>query len=121
MNYKKLNVIIKKNHYFISLINEILIKIQDYKYFIKLNIIAIFNKLRMHSNNKNFIIFIIFFETYKYRMLSFKLINDSIIYQQYMNNILFKYFNNFCQVYLNNILIYNKIKKDHVKYIRLIL
>ena len=80
MNYKKLNVIIKKNRYFISLINEVLIKIQDYKYFTRLNIIVIFNKLRIYSNNENFITFIIFFEIYKYRMFSFELINDSIIY-----------------------------------------
>ena len=80
MNYKKLNVIIKKNRYFISLINKVLIKIQNYKYFIKLNIIIIFNKLRMYLNNKNFITFIIFLEAYKYQIFLFKLINDSIIY-----------------------------------------
>ena len=80
VDYKKLNVIIKKNRYFISLINEILIRIQDYKYFIRLNIIAIFNKLRMHSNNEDFIIFVISLEVYKYRVLSFELINESVIY-----------------------------------------
>ena len=44
VNYKKLNVIIKRNRYFIFLINEVLIKIQDYKYLIRLNIIIVFNK-----------------------------------------------------------------------------
>ena len=34
----------------------------------------------MHLNNENFITFITFFEAYKYRMFSFKLINDCIIY-----------------------------------------
>ena len=34
----------------------------------------------MHLNNKDFIIFIIFFKTYKYRMFLFKLINEFIIY-----------------------------------------
>ena len=95
VNYRKLNVIIKRNRYFISLIDEILIKIQGCKYFIRLNIIIAFNKLRMHSNNENFIIFVIFFGAYKYRVLSFELINDSIIYQQYINDILFEYLNNF--------------------------
>ena len=61
-----------------------------------MNIIIIFNKLRMHLDNENFIILVISFEIYKYWMLSFELINDSIIYQQYMNNIFFEYFNNFC-------------------------
>ena len=44
MNYRKLNAIIKKNRYFISLINEILTKIQNCKYFIRFNIIVVFNK-----------------------------------------------------------------------------
>ena len=80
VDYKKLNVIIKRNHYSILLINEVLIKIQDYKYLTRLNIIIVFNKFRIYSNNENFITFIIFFKTYKYRILSFELINDSIIY-----------------------------------------
>ena len=96
VKYKKLNVIIKRNRYFILLIDEILTRIQDCKYFIRLNIITAFNKLRMHLNNKNFIIFVTFFETYKYRVLLFELTNDSIIYQQFINDILFEYFNDFC-------------------------
>ena len=80
VDYRKLNIIIKRNRYFISLINEILIKIQDRKYLIRLNIITAFNILRMHSKSENFIIFVISLEAYKYRMLLFELINDSIIY-----------------------------------------
>ena len=80
VNYRKLNAIIKRNRYFISLINEVLIRIQYYKYLTRLNIITAFNKLRMHLNNKNFITFVIFFETYKYHVLSFELTNDSITY-----------------------------------------
>ena len=34
----------------------------------------------MHLNNEHFITFITFFKIYKYRILSFKLINDFIIY-----------------------------------------
>ena len=95
-------------------------KIQDCKYLTRLNIIIIFNKLRMHSNNENFIIFVISLETYKYQVLSFELINESTIYQQYINDILFEYLNDFYQAYLNDILIYNKTRKDYIKYIRLI-
>ena len=80
VNYRKLNVVIKRNRYFISLIDEVLIKIQDCKYLTRLNIITVFNKLRMHSNNENFITFVIFVEIYKYRILLFELTNDSITY-----------------------------------------
>ena len=45
VDYCKFNVIIKRNDYFIFLIDEILIKFIKYKYITKLNIIAAFNKL----------------------------------------------------------------------------
>ena len=41
---------------------------------------------------------------YKYKILSFRLINGLATYQQYINNILFNYFDNFYIVYLNNIM-----------------
>ena len=80
VNYRKLNVIIKRNRYFISLIEKILTKIIDVKYFTKLNVIAIFNKFRMNSKNENFITFIIFLNFYKYKILFFDFTNDSINY-----------------------------------------
>ena len=64
VNHKKLNVFIKRNRYFILLIYEIFAKIQNCKYFIQLNIIIVFNKLRMHLNNENLITFVIFFLRY---------------------------------------------------------
>ena len=120
VNYKKLNAIIKRNRYFISLIDEVLTRIQGCKYLTRLNIIIAFNKLRMHSNNENFITFVTFLKAYKYRVLLFELTNGSVIYQQYMNDIFFEYLNDFYQIYLNDILIYSKIKKDYIKHIRLV-
>ena len=70
VDYRKFNVIIKRNKYFIFLIEKTLIKIIDFKYFIKLNIIVVFNKLRMNSNNENFITFIIFLNFYKYKIVT---------------------------------------------------
>ncbi len=45
MNYQKLNVIFKRNRYFLSLINEIIDKIVNCKHLTRLNIISTFNKL----------------------------------------------------------------------------
>ena len=80
VNYRKLNVVTKLNQYLILLIKEILAQITDCKYFIKLNIIVVFNKLRMHFDNKDYIIFVIFINIYKYYVLSFDLINESFNY-----------------------------------------
>jgi len=121
VNYQKLNVIFKRNKYSLSLIDEIIDKIVSFKHLTKLNIISAFNKLQMHFNNKNYITFITALEVYKYKMLSFKLINESIFFQQYMNDVLWNFLNDFCQVYLNDILIYSKMRKKHKDYIKLVL
>jgi len=121
INYRKLNALIKRNRYSLSLIDETLAHIQESKYLIRLNIIVAFNKLHMHSDNEDLTIFIIFFDSYKYHVMLFKLINESTFYQHYMNNVLFKYLHQFCQIYLDDIIIYSKILKKHKQHVRLIL
>ena len=119
--YRKLNALIKRDHYSLSLIDEILTHIQESKYLTQLNIIVTFNKLQMHLNNEDLTIFIIFFNSYKYHVMLFKLINESTFYQHYMNDVLFKYLHQFCQIYLDDIIIYNKILKKHKQHVWLIL
>jgi len=51
----------------------------------------------------------------------FKLIKRLAIYQQYINNILFNYFNEFYTAYLNNIFIYLDNKFKYKIYIKKIL
>ncbi len=113
VNYRKLNALIKWDHYFLSLIDETFTCIQDSRYLIWLNIIVIFNKLRMHLSSEDLTIFIISFDFYKYHVMSFELINDSTFYQHYMNNVLFNYLYQFCQIYLDDIIIYSKTLKKH--------
>ena len=88
VDYRKFNVMTKRNRYFLLLIKEIIEKIIECKYFIKLNIIAVFNKLRMHFDNENYTTFITALSAYKYRVFSFDLINGLNSFQQYINDAL---------------------------------
>jgi len=121
VDYRKLNALIKRDRYSLSLIDETLARIQESKYLIWLNIIITFNKLRMHSDSKDLTIFITSFDFYKYHVMSFKLINGSTFYQHYMNDVLFDYLHQFCQIYLDDIIIYSKTLKKHKRHVRLIL
>ncbi len=121
VDYWKLNVIIKRNRYSLSLIDEMIDKIVDCKHLTRLNIIFAFNKLRMHFDSKNYTIFIIALEAYKSKILLFELINDSTSFQQYMNDVLWNFLNDFCQAYLDDILIYSKIQKKHRQHVKMIL
>jgi hypothetical protein len=121
VNYWKLNAIIKKNRYSLSLIDEIIDKIVDCKHLTQLDIILIFNKLQMHSDSENYTIFIIALEAYKSRVLLFELINDLILFQQYMNDVLWDFLNDFYQIYLDEILIYSKTQRKHKQHVKMIL
>jgi len=113
MTYWKLNALIKRDNYSILLIDKVLAWIQDSKYLTQLNIIIAFNKLCISIESENLITFITFFNIYKYKVMLFKLINESTFFQHYINDMLFNYLHKFCQIYLNDILIYSKILKKH--------
>jgi len=59
-----------------------------------------------------------YYRSYKYKVLPFGLINKLATYQQYINDVLFDYFDEFYTAYLDNIFIYsdNELKHEaHVK------
>ncbi len=121
VNYQKLNALIKRNHYSILLIDEVLAQIQGSKYLTWLNIIITFNKLRMSSESEDLTTFVTFFNVYKYRIMLFKLINESAFFQHYINDVLFDCLHKFCQTYLNDILIYSKTLKEHRTHVKEVL
>jgi len=88
VNYRKLNVIFKRNRYSLPLIDEIIEKIVGCKHLTRLDIISAFNKLRMHLDSENYTTFITALEAYKYKVLFFELTNGSTSFQQYMNDVL---------------------------------
>jgi hypothetical protein len=53
--------------------------------------------------------------------MPFRLINAPISYQNLINNIFRRYLDDFVIVYLNDIFIYSKTKKKHIKYVTAIL
>jgi len=121
VNYRKLNALIKRDHYSIFLIDEVLARIQNSKYLTRLDIIITFNKLRMSSKSENLTTFVTFFDVYKYRVMLFKLINEFASFQHYINDVLFDCLHKFYQTYLNDILIYSKILKEHRTHVKEVL
>lgn len=121
VDYRKLNTITKRNRYPLPLIEEVLARIFGCQYMTRLDIIAAFNKLRMHPDSEDLTTFVTSLGAYKYRVLPFGLTNGPASYQQYMNDVFFEYLNRFVQCYLDDILIYSKSLKEHHKHIALVL
>ena len=86
VNYRGLNVITVKNHYSLLLIFKTLNHLNHAKIFMKLNIISAFNKLQIKKEDKALIAFYIYFNLFKYRILSFNLCDRSAPFLEYINN-----------------------------------
>ena len=121
VDYRKLNAMTIRNRYPIPLVEETLARVIGCKYLTKLDIMAAFNKLRIHPDIEDFTTFVTSMGAFKYHVLPFGLTGGPGLYQQYMNDTLFDFLNDFCQVYLDDILIYSKTKKAHRKHVRKIL
>jgi hypothetical protein len=113
-----LNAIIKKNRYSISLIAETIARLSRAKWMIKIDIRHAFNRICMHfKGNEDLITFKIKYETYKYLIMSFELINESFTFLNFMNNTFMNYLNDFVIAYLNDIIVYSNIKKEHIRHV----
>jgi hypothetical protein len=121
VNYRALNAIIEKSRYSISLINETLIKLFKAAMFIKLDVIHAFNKIWIKEKHEWLIAFNTRYDQFEYLIMSFELCNVSTSFQNYINSTLQNYLNHFCTAYINDILIYNSNKREHVKHVLKIL
>ena len=95
VDYRKLNIFTKKNKYPLPLIKETLARVAGYKYLIKIDIIVIFNLLRISPKSEEFTIFTISMGIYKYKVIPFGLSNKPATWQYYINDLFFKYLNDF--------------------------
>ena len=53
--------------------------------------------------------------------MPFSLTNTLVIFQAYINKVLFRLINYFIVIYLNNILIYFKLREDYYTYIKIVI
>jgi hypothetical protein len=106
VNYCGLNWITQKNHYLLSLIYETLQNIKQAQWYIKLNVIAAFHKIWIAAEDKWKTAFCMRYRLYEWMMTSFELANVSSTFQRYINWVLQNFLNEFCSVYVNDILIF---------------
>ena len=118
VNYRAFNTIIKKDCYPLLLIYETLNWISKAKWFIKLNVSAVFYKLQITEGQKWLTTFRTCYRLFEWLITSFDMMNAFSTFQQYINWILHQYLNDFCSVYLDNVLIFiNGIWFEHCEHI----
>ena len=106
VNYRDLNALIVKNRYSLSLIDESLNRFNRVKRFTNLNLTIVYHRMRIKKSDEWKTIFRTRYDHFEYQILSFELINVSIIFQDFINCILTIKLNVNVIIYLNDIVIY---------------
>ena len=117
VDYWALNNITVKNSYLLPLISELQDQFQGVQWFTKFDISGAFNQIRIKEGDKWKTTFWMRSELYEYLVMPFRLTNASATFQTFINNVLREYLNQFIVVYLDDILIYFKTKKQHVQHV----
>ena len=110
-----------KNQYSLPLIKETLNCLCNAVIYIKLDIIAVFNHLRIAEGEEWKTAFQTRYELYKYLVMPFDLANALSSFQHYINDTLRDYLNVFCTAYIDDILIYSNSWEEHTAHVKKIL
>ena len=117
MNYCNLNEITVKNNYSLFLLSETLNCFTYAKHFIKINICNVYHCIWIHKNDEWKTTFYTCYDQFKYQMMLFELTNAFAIFQFYVNHMLKSFMNICCVIYLNDVLVYFEMKKQHWKHV----
>ena len=121
VDYRGLNAVTVKNWYPLPLISETLNCLSQVKIFIKLDIITAFNWLCIQERDESLTVFHTCFELFEYLVMPFGLCNGPALFQNYINNTLREYLDNFCTAYLDDILIYSDNEAEHEIHVKRVL
>jgi Reverse transcriptase (RNA-dependent DNA polymerase) len=122
VDYRKLNALTKKDKYPLPLIDETLAQLTGCTIMSKIDIRHAFNRIRLATEkDEDLSSFRTRFGSYKYRVMPFGLCNGPSTFQRYINEVLWDDLNKCYSVYMDDILIYSKNRKEHVSQVRAIL
>jgi len=121
IDYRKLNLITKKDRYPLPLLKETLSRLSRAKIFTKIDIRQAFHKIRIDLESKELTTFRTRYRTFKAYVVPFRLTNGPATYQRYINDVLFNYLDDFCTTYVDDILIFSKSLRDYEGHVHKVL
>jgi hypothetical protein len=120
IDYYALNAIIIKNRYPLPLIQETLARLSKAKIYTKLDIIAVFNRIRITKKQEYLTAFNIRYGLYETLVIPFGLSNAPATFQARINEVLYPYLDVFCITYIDNILVYSNDLTSYRQHVRLV-
>ena len=121
VDYRRLNLLMKKNWYPLPLIGEALDWLSGAKIYTKLDIWVAYNQVRMKEGDEWKTTFWTWYGHYEYCVMPFGLANAPATFQGFINYALWDLLDICCIAYLDDILIYSDNDTEHVEHVQAIL
>ncbi len=113
VDYRGLNAITVKNRYPLPLITEIMDRVTGANYFSKIDLKDAYYRLRIKEGDEWKTAFRTRYGHYEFLVVPMGLTNSPATFQAYINKALCGLVDDFCIVYLDDILVFSKTKEEH--------
>jgi hypothetical protein len=118
VDYRRLNAITVKNRYPLPLIGEIMDRVNGARWFSKIDLKDAYHKIRIQPGDEWKTAFRTRYGHFEYMVMPFGLTNAPATFQGYINQTLRGLVDDFCIVYLDDILIFSKTIEEHTQHLQ---
>ncbi|GJX21029.1 putative reverse transcriptase domain-containing protein [Tanacetum coccineum] len=121
IDYRELNKLTVKNRYPLSRIDDLFDQLQRSRVYSKIDLRSGYHQLRVRKEDIPKTTFRTRYGHYELQVMPFRLTNALTIFMDLMNRVCKPYLDKFVIVFINDILIYSKNKKEHKGHLKLVL
>ncbi|GJR14227.1 putative reverse transcriptase domain-containing protein [Tanacetum coccineum] len=121
INYRELNKLTMKNRYPLPRINDLLDQLQGSRVYSKIDLRSGYHQLRVREEDVPKTAFRTHYGHYEFQVMPFGLTNAPAVFMDLMNRVCKPYLDRFVIVFIDDILIYSKSRKEHEGHLKLIL
>ncbi|GJV22535.1 putative reverse transcriptase domain-containing protein [Tanacetum coccineum] len=121
IDYRELNKLTVKNRYLLPRIDDLFDQLQGSSIYSKIDLRSGYHQLRVQEEDIPKTAFRTRYGHYEFQVMSFGLTNAPAVFMDLMNRVCKPYLDKFVIVFIDDILIYSKSKKEHEEHLRQIL
>ncbi|GJZ33013.1 putative reverse transcriptase domain-containing protein [Tanacetum coccineum] len=121
IDYRKLNKLIGKNRYPLLRIDDLFDQLQGSRVYSKIDLRSGYHQLRVCEEDIPKTAFRTLYGHYEFQVMPFGLTNAPAVFMDLMNQVCKLYLDRFVIVFIDDILVYSKSRKEHEGHLRLIL
>ncbi|GJW52185.1 putative reverse transcriptase domain-containing protein [Tanacetum coccineum] len=121
IDYRELNKLTIKNRYALPRIDDLFDQLQGSQFFSKIDLRSGYHQLRVHEDDIPKTAFRTRYGHFEFTVMPVGLTNTPSVFMDLMNRVCRPYLDKFVIVFIDDILIYSKIREEHVEHLRLVL